>query len=328
MTFTDWCGGEGRGAVNIRGTSLDAIDFGARLERLRGVLPLAQAPKLVAGILAVALAAAAVREGLDIHWALTAGAAFHDAVGSGIGSVGSAASAPAIQTLVNAHLFGLAPVPAGQLNAAAQRDTTLVLTGTIATPDPSSGLALIGASAQTAHVHPVGDAVASGVVLRAVYRGHVIVERDGQLSAVFLRRDGKGALAALLAQSGASAAAEAPTDEDDADSQRQSIEQTLDTESDRTAAFLRQEPFYSQGQFRGIVIKPGSDPGMLAQLGLRAGDVLQHVDGAMVVDPARLDMLRERLASGRPVTVSVIRPGVGPVDIRIAGGAVAGMIAN
>lgn len=315
--------------MNIRGISLNTIAFGARLERLRGVLSLAQASKLVAGVLAVALAAAALREGLDIHWALTAsaGATSHDPMKSGAGSSKSGAASPAIQALVNAHLFGLARIPAGRLTAA-QRDTTLVLTGTIATLDPSSGLALIGASALTAHVHPVGDSVASGVVLRAVYRDRVLVERSGQLSAVFLRRDAKAARAPLLAQSEGSAAADTPNDEDATDSRRQDIEQTLDAESDRTSAFLRQEPFYSQGQFRGILIEPGSDPGMLTQLGLRAGDVLQHVDGAMVVDRARLDMLRERLASGRAVTVSVIRPGVGPVDITISGGAVAGMIAN
>jgi len=48
----------------------------------------------------------------------------------------------------------------------------------------------------------------------------------------------------------------------------------------------------------------------------------------MVADPSRLEVLRERLASGRPVKVSVIRPGVGPLDVTIAGGAVAGMVAN
>ncbi len=320
--------------MNTRGISLKAIDFGARLERLRGVLSLARVPKLVTGILALAFAAAAVHEGLDIRWALAASAraTSSDLAKSRIGSVNSAASSLAYQALANAHLFGLASTTAGQMTAVAQRDTTLVLTGTIATPDPSSGLALLGASMQTARLHAVGDSVANGAVLRAVYRDHVIVERSGQLSAVFLRRDLKGALAALLAQSGESARADAAADasdgQDAADSQRENIERTLETESDRTGAFLRQEPFYAQSQFRGVLIEPGSDPGMLAHLGLKAGDVLQHVDGAVVDDSARLAMLRERLASGRPVTVSVIRPGVGPVDVTIPGGAVAGMIAN
>lgn len=329
MVFTDSFGAEGRDIVDIRGISLDFISLGAGLERLRGRLPLTQAPRLVACLLAIALAATAIQEGLDIRWALTASAGVTPrATRSDAVSTGSRASSPGNQTLVNAHLFGQAPTPAGRLAATAQRDTTLVLTGTIATPDPSGGLALIGATATAAHVHPVGDSVASGAVLRAVYRDHVIVERAGQLRAVFLRRDAKTVLAPLLAQSGESAGADAADEEPSAALQRQQIEQTLDAESDRTSAFMRQAPFYSQGQFRGILIEPGSDPGMLLQLGLRAGDVLQHVDGAMVVDPARLDMLRERLASGRPVKVSVIRPGIGPIDVTISGGAVAGMIAN
>ena len=314
--------------MSFWGISLDAVGVGARLARLRGVLPLAKAPRLVTGVLAVALAAAAAHEGVAIRWALAASATARGPVPSGSRSAKSAASLAALQTLVNAHLFGLAPTPAGRLAAGAPRDASLILTGTIATPDPSGGLALIGASAQTARVHAVGDFVTDGVLLRAVYRDHAVVERAGQLSMVFMPRAAKEAFPVLAAQWNEPAPADASDDGDDAGSRRHEIEHTLDAESDHTGAFLRQQPFYSQGQFRGILIEPGGDPGMLTQLGLKAGDVLQHVDGTMVVDPSRLDMLRERLASGRSVTVSVIRPGVGPVDITIAGGAVAGMLAN
>ena len=321
-------GAEMRGAADAWGISLRAIEFAARLERLRSALSPSQASKLVTATLAIALAAAAAHEALDIQWALAAcGATSGGPRSAHTRSNKSVAASPALQALVSAHLFGLAPATARPLTAA-QRDTTLVLTGTIATPDPSSGFALIGASAGAAHVHPVGDSVASGVVLRAVYRDHVIVERAGELRAVFFPRSAKAALTAASIQPDESAAGDAPDDEDSEQSQRQHIEDALQAESERTAAFLRQQPFYSQNQLRGIVLEPGSDPGMLAQLGLKAGDVLEHVDGSVVAEPDRLDLLRERLQSGRSVELSVIRPGVGPVNVTVPGGAVADMIAN
>jgi len=322
-----------RSAADIRGISVKGLDFAARLERWHSALSAARTSKLVTGALAVALAAAAVQEGLDIRWALGA-AALATSAGHKSSSAPSnefGVRSPALQSLVNAHLFGSAPAPgAGLASAAAQRDTTLVLTGTIATPDPSSGFALIGASAEAAHVHPVGDSLASGVVLRAVYRDHVIVERSGQLSAVFFPRSGKSALAAA-AMPYAPRTRRAQGNPDDVDSeelQRERIKDAIEAESERTAAFLRQQPFYSDGQLRGIVLEPGSDPAMLAQLGIKAGDVLEFVDGSPIADPDRLDWLRQRLQSGQPVELSVIRPGSGEVELKIPGGAVTGMIEN
>lgn len=321
-----------RGAADVRGISPKGIDIAARLALLRSALPAARGSKLVTGILAVGLVAGAVHEGLDIRWALSASAlaTSSDHESPNTRSSESAARSPTLQSLVNAHLFGLAPAPEGP-QVAAQRDTTFVLTGTIATRHPSSGLAIIGASAETAHVHLVGDSLASGVVLRAVYRDHVIVERSGQLGAVFFPRAGKATLTVAAIAPYASAtrrARSSPEDVDSEDLQRQHIEDAIEAESERTAAFVRQQPFYSDGQLRGIVLQPGSDPAMLAQLGLKAGDVLEWIDGSVISEPDRLDWLRQRLASGQPVQLSVIRPGSGEVDVKIPGGAVAGMIEN
>jgi type II secretion system protein C len=320
-----------RGAADVGGISLKALGFTARLPRLRSALSPAWAAKVVTAVLAAALVAGAVQEGRDIRWALVA-SALATSPGRGIRSNrsnGAAAHSLSLQALSNAHLFGLAPAPAGQL-AAAQRDTTLVLTGTVATPDPSTGLAMIGGSAATARLHPVGDSLASGAVLSAVYRDHVLVDRGGQLSTVFFPRTAKAAFVAAITPH-ASAIRPARGDPDDVDSQdlqRQHIEDAIETESERTAAIVRQQPFYSGGQLRGIALEPGGDPALLAHLGIKAGDVLEFVDGSPIAQADRLDWLRQRLQSGQPVKLSVIRPGSGEVDVKIPGGAVAGMIEN
>jgi hypothetical protein len=54
--------------------------------------------------------------------------------------------------------------------------------------------------------------------------------------------------------------------------------------------------------------------------------VVHHVDGTMILDPERLALLRTRLASGRPVTVSVTRPGSGTLDLTIDSTLVAGLV--
>jgi type II secretion system protein C len=280
------------------------------------------------GAMAIAFAAAGVQAGLDIRWALAA-SGFAASGGPTVSSTGTpVVTSRTFQNVMNAHLFGLASAPGGRLTAAsAPRDTTLVLTGTIATASPTSGFALIGASAETANVHPVGDSLQGGAVLRAVYRDYVIVEQAGQLGVVYFPRGGKGALTAAAIRSHVSPRS-AENDVDSEQAQRQQIEEAVEAESERTAAFLRQQPFYSDDQLRGIALEPGSDPGMLAQLGLKAGDVLEFVDGSPIAQPDRLDWLRQRLQSGQAVELSVIRPGSGEVDVKIPGGAVTGMIEN
>lgn len=319
------------GGPDTGGISLKTIGVAVGVERLCKALAVPRAAKLVSGMLAIALTASAAHEALEIWRVLTdySVVAPRGAQYAGTRSNGSAVESSVLQTLVSAHLFGAAPASArGRTAAGAQRDTALVLTGTIATPDPAIGLALIGASAEAAHVHPVGDSLTDGAVLRAVYRDHVIVERAGQLTAVFFPRALKGALSTAYNPSRARAAVDAPNREDRAQSERQHIEDTLEAESEHTAAFLRQQPFYSDGQLRGIVLEPGSDPGMLARLGLRAGDVLEHIGESVIAEPDRLDLLRQQLQSGQPVELTVIRPGVGSVDVTIPAGAVAGMIEN
>lgn len=278
--------------------------------------------------MAAALAGMALLEGFDLYEAIRElRSATVDSTSTVVMHGEITVPAMDIQALARSHLFGSSgSLTAGRAAAAAARNTTLVLTGTIATADPAIGFALIGPSRERAQLHPAGAAIASGVMLREVYPDRVIVERAGSVATVFLPR-GAGLLAAMQAPAAQPASADAAAD-DTGESQQQEVEQSLQKESERTAAFLRQEPFYSQGQFRGILIEPGSDPGLLAQMGLKPGDVLQHVNGAMVVDPDRLDVLRERLASGKPVQVSVIRPGIGPVDVTIDSNLVAAMIEN
>lgn len=275
----------------------------------------------------MALAGVLVNDGRALYEAFaaarTAGAGY--AEGSHAARADGTTASEALRSLAAAHLFGVRPV--ASLSAANEaRDTSLVLTGIIATGDPAVGYALIGTSKSQAHVHAVGGTIAQGVVLRAIYRDHVVVERDGRLASVRLpRATAPPLLPPPLQQPAESVAGAAP--DDSPDSPQRQIEDALQKENERTAAVLEERAYVPQGEFRGVLIEPGTNPELLAQLGLKPGDVLRAVDST-TVESDRLDMLRQRLASGRPVEVSVTRPGVGPMELTVDSNLVAGMIEN
>ena len=102
-------------------------------------------------------------------------------------SVRTRAQSVDAQSIIDAHLFGVA-APESQTDAdpsdAPETRMSLVLAGTIASSDPKGGLGIIGETAATAKVYKVGDSIAGGARLNAVYDDRVILDRGGQLEAL------------------------------------------------------------------------------------------------------------------------------------------------
>ena len=98
-----------------------------------------------------------------------------------------------ISGIVNAHLFGIAPVP-GELDPSAAPATQMssVLAGTIAQTDPEKGLAIVGESAAAARVYAVGKTITGGARLHSVYPDRVILDRGGKPEALMLPRKFQG----------------------------------------------------------------------------------------------------------------------------------------
>ena len=314
----------GAAAVATRGNL--RFDVGRLLRTLRDALRSPAAPRIAATVAALALIGTVLRTGQGLYDAYSAGraASAEYPASTQVARADGAAARDALHELVAAHLFGIGGRP---LLSASTRDNALVLTGTISTNDPTIGYALIGPSREKARLHPVGAPIDGSAVLRAVYADRVVIERAGQLATVFFPRK----LSLLASRQTALAAGTGPTEvvtAEPSETPQEDVAARLEQENERTGSVLREEPYFSQGQFRGIRIEPGADPGLLARLGLKPGDVLHHVDGTMVVEADRLDMLRSKLASGQPVKVSVVRPGVGPMDLTLDAGLVAAMVAN
>src|SRR3984893_2160676 len=93
-----------------------------------------------------------------------------------------------VQSVVSAHLFGIAAVDPGAQDPANAplSSANLVLAGTIATQNPKRGVAIISDGGPS-KVFAVGDNV-SGATLHSVYLDHVILDRAGQLETLLLPR--------------------------------------------------------------------------------------------------------------------------------------------
>jgi general secretion pathway protein C len=198
-----------------------------------------------------------------------------------------------LASIVNAHLFGAAPVASGGADAP-QTTIPLILAGVIADRDPSKGMAIIGPNAAAAKLYSVGAMVSAGAKLHAVYDNRVLLERNGALEALPLPRT---ALAGVARGAAANVAALQHA--------------ALADNSGLFSGLVRIQPVLNQGKLDGYRIFPNGNRGAGAfrQLGLRAGDLIVAVDGTTLDDPARAMEVLQTLSSAGSATVTVSRNG-------------------
>src|SRR5262245_21578006 len=120
-----------------------------------------------------------------------------NADGSPNGGAGSGQTAASrafdLNTIVDAHLFGVAAVGNVDPSDAPATQMSLVLVGTIAQTDPEQGIAIIGESSANARVYTVGKTITGGTKLHSVYPDRVILDRGGKLEALLLPKQFRGA---------------------------------------------------------------------------------------------------------------------------------------
>jgi general secretion pathway protein C len=202
---------------------------------------------------------------------------------------------PALQlaTIVNAHLFGTSAAANG--SDAPATSMPLILAGVIAEADPGKGRAIIGENAAAGKLYAVGAAIPGGVHLHAVYSDRVLLERNGGLETLMLPRT------ATIGRNTAPAPGGLP---------RQTQGQTRENSS-VLAGLVRIQPVFNQGKLSGYRIFPGGSHGTSAfsQLGLKAGDLIEAVNGTALDDAARAMEVLQTLSSSATATVTVSRNG-------------------
>jgi general secretion pathway protein C len=196
-----------------------------------------------------------------------------------------------LASIINAHLFGAGVVASG--SDAPATSMPLILAGVIADPDPGKGVAIIGENAAAGKLYAVGAAIPGGVHLHAVYSDRVLLERNGGLETLMLPRT------PLTGKPAAPTIASAPRTG------------AMREPASLLAGLVRVQPVFNQGKLQGYRIFPGGAHGTSAftQLGLRAGDLIEAVNGTALDDAARAMEVLQTLSSSATATVTVSRNG-------------------
>jgi general secretion pathway protein C len=205
-----------------------------------------------------------------------------------------------VQSIVDAHLFGVANAEVPEDNGANAPPTqmTLVLAATLAGPDPSNGFAIIGESAQSAKLYKTG-AMVSGARLHAVYSDRAILDRSGKLEALVLPRQ---------TPAGASFAA-APRPAANNNAFVNNLRHIAETNPSAFAEVVRPQPVFANGAQRGYRVYPGRNRQQFAKLGLQPGDLVLAVNGTPLDDPARGAEIFGTIGSADHVSLTIERNG-------------------
>lgn len=204
-----------------------------------------------------------------------------------------------VQSIVNAHLFGVPQAPSGASEPAPQTQMNLVLSAVFAGDDPRKGFAIIGESAQSSKVYATGSAIRARTRLHEVYADRVILENAGKLETLLLPKLSSSAVA--ISRTPPPAAAPQQFAEN--------LRELAQSNPGALAQIVRAQPVFAGGVQRGFRVYPGRNRQQFAQLGLRPGDLVTAINGTPLDDPQRGREIFDTLASSGQASLTVERNG-------------------
>jgi len=253
--------------------------------RLPGVVSL-----VMAILLGIALA--------NLIWALIPSpksAAWRPAPAPASAQPSGAAARPAgtidVAAIQSANLFGqyqAAPVEnAGQ---APESTLPLKLLGILASSDNERySRALIEVAAGDERPFGLGAQVVSGTTLQAILPDRVVLSRGGRLETLHLEKE--------AASAGGGVQDYTPPPPPSAPGGAMPLAQIRDQvlqDPNRAGDYVRVQPANKDGHLQGYRIYPGKDRSILAQAGLKPGDLVTEVNGVQLDDASKaLKMLSE-----------------------------------
>jgi len=289
--------------------------------------------KPLAGLVNVVLLAALVWLLTRFLWlALDWNAPLPSGGGAAALAVPTAAPAP---SLARWHLFGNAAQLLDTRVAANAPETSLAidLRGVLSAEDPKQGRAFIGDAGGERSVF-VGQEIASGVLLDAVYPDRITLSRGGSIEVLKLRSaDGDAAATNTAAPTRAATAfglpsaskpavtaSNAPIDRNQfgmvtapnlpmVGVDMEAVKKQLGVDPAVLANQITPMPVMENGKFVGVRLNGGQHASVLAKLGLQPEDVVTAVNGVPVTDPGRIGPAISALSQASRIEVQVRRNG-------------------
>lgn len=274
---------------------------------------LAAANRLLPAWLSLLLVIVIAWQLAKIIWMLVPGPSAGDPVPVPAGEIASAGrtdDAADVQSIVDAHIFGIAdavdevdvqPVLEDTSNLRETQRTNLSLKGTIAATDQELAVAIISDGNDEEKVYTIGDPVMSGVDLHAVYADRVVLDENGVLTNLKLPKE--------FPEGTPAAPRRNTTVRSRATSNTQSIQSVVAQNVSKLADVIRPTPYFVNGQQQGYRVYPGRNRAQFAALGLRPGDLIKDIDGQALTDPTQAMQIFQSLDSADQVSVTVERNG-------------------
>ncbi|MDQ3471829.1 MAG: PDZ domain-containing protein [Pseudomonadota bacterium] len=176
--------------------------------------------------------------------------------------------------------------------AAATSTLNLQLFGVRENRGSGGGAAIIGAPDGEQASFAVGEEVAPGVRLSAVFFDYVVLNRGGREEKLFLDQSKAPEVVATGAAPGAAPVATAGAQSLTAAAARQAFSFT---------------PRQQGGRVTGVIVAPGLDQGLYAAAGFQPGDVIVAVNGARIASQTDLAQLQSSLTPGARLSLTVER---------------------
>jgi general secretion pathway protein C len=225
-----------------------------------------------------------------------------------ISRAAGAASAVDVQSIANAHIFGVASADAEPVIAAPQEDhdnlaetrLNLSLKGTIASPDLDAAIAIIADASNEEKIYVIRDTVTAGATLHAIYADRVVLNRGGTLEVLKLPKEFPQGSAPVRRNS---------TTVSRTSGNNPNLQAAVVQNATKLADVIRPTPYYVSGQMQGYRVYPGRDRKQFAALGLRPGDLIKDVDGAALTNPQQATQIFQSLGDKDQVSVTVERNG-------------------
>jgi general secretion pathway protein C len=205
------------------------------------------------------------------------------------------------QRIVAAHLFGAAPV-AKDPDDAPLTAADLKLSGTIATPEPRHGFAII-VGGGISRFYAVGDPV-GGAALHAVYLDHVILDRGGRLETLSLPHVTPAASQGLAHAGGAT-----PPHGQFLDNAGRVVDHDPGVLDGIMRTIDVHDRGDNSGKIRGFRVYPVASGAALRILGLSPGDLLTSLNGVPLDDLKHGRELLEAVDSTGAASATVERQG-------------------
>lgn len=222
----------------------------------------------------------------------------------------SAAAAPVeMDAIADAHLFGeeaaggerkIDGTRAQEIKAPETR-LDLTLTGIVSSRDEKRSWALIRDQKSEQRAYAVGDTVAGGVKLHAIYANRVILDRGGRYETLTLEYEKN--------PGGVERVARGERVTGDAVRQLGEIRREVLNDPSKVSRYIRLQPERRDGNLVGYRVYPAGERELFSELGLKRGELVTAVNGVGLDDASgNMEVLRT-LSQADSVSVTLERAG-------------------